>query len=437
MCYGCSDDDDNGYKTYDVSVQLVYPEGSELSAIEGLTVKLTSSSGTSYDATSNAAGVATFNVPAGIYEASASDKRSFDGSVYLYNGIRSNIVVTNLWTGEDVLKLNFTESRAGQVVIKELYVGGCQDNDGNKVFQIDKYVVLYNNSDLVAELENLCLGATTPFNSNSANKDYDAEGNLAYENAGWIPAGHGIWYLSSKLTIAPYSQVVIALNGAIDHTPTYTNSVNLANEKYYCTYDIEQYHLTNYYPTPFEGIPTDHYFSAVRYGLGGAWAALSTTSPAFFIFKIEGTTPVAFAKDPDNVSYPGEEEVSSHIRRKVPVEWVLDAVEVFTTDPGNNNPNRKRLSSVVDGGYVFLANKYGYTSYRNVDKEATEAIEGNAELLVYGYNKGTIYPDGTVTTDPSGIDAEASLKAGAKIIYKDTNNSTNDFHQRSQASLKD
>ena len=38
--------------------------------------------------------------------------------------------------------------------------------------------------------------------------------------------------------------------------------------------------------------------------------------------------------------------------------------------------------------------------------------------------------------ETSGIDAEASIAAGAHIIYKDTNNSTNDFHQRKVASIK-
>ena len=47
---------------------------------------------------------------------------------------------------------------------------------------------------------------------------------------------------------------------------------------------------------------------------------------------------------------------------------------------------------------------------------------------------GTVDVEGS--TDPSGIDAEASIKNGAVIIYKDTNNSTNDFHQRRQASIK-
>ena len=40
------------------------------------------------------------------------------------------------------------------------------------------------------------------------------------------------------------------------------------------------------------------------------------------------------------------------------------------------------------------------------------------------------------STDPSGIDAEASIKNGAHIIYLDTNNSTNDFHMRQKFSLR-
>ena len=43
---------------------------------------------------------------------------------------------------------------------------------------------------------------------------------------------------------------------------------------------------------------------------------------------------------------------------------------------------------------------------------------------------------GAESTDLSGIDAEASIANGAHIIYMDTNNSMNDFHQRKVASLK-
>lgn len=89
----------------------------------------------------------------------------------------------------------------------------------------------------------------------------------------------------------------------------------------------------------------------------------------------------------------------------------------------------------VKGGNLSLSffynTKMGYTLYRNVDKEATEAIPGNEGKLVYSYALGV---DGA--TDPSGIDAEASIRKGARIVYKDTNNSSQDFHLRSKASLR-
>ena len=67
---------------------------------------------------------------------------------------------------------------------------------------------------------------------------------------------------------------------------------------------------------------------------------------------------------------------------------------------------------------------------------ATEALAGNEGKIVYGYSLGTTDYKGAQSTDPSGIDAEASIRNGAHIVYSDTNNSSNDFHQRAKASLK-
>ena len=69
--------------------------------------------------------------------------------------------------------------------------------------------------------------------------------------------------------------------------------------------------------------------------------------------------------------------------------------------------------------------------YRNVDKAATEALPENEGKLVYQYALGV-----DSSTDPSGIDAEASMKNGAHIIFQDTNNSTADFHERQKCSLR-
>ena len=427
FCAACSDDENDVYKTYLVTVQLAYPSGSELSAVEGVPVKLTGSTGTTYDATTDANGKAAFTVPAGIYEASASEKRASNGYSFILNGVKSGITVTETWTGDSVVEVALTESKSGQVIIKELYVGGCQKDDGSGNYQYDKYVILYNNSEQAATLENFCLGMVNPYNANSTINDYK-DGVLSYANDNYIPAGCGIWYLPRNLTIEAGKQVVIALNGAINHTLTYSNSVNLSTADY-CTYDIEDFSQTNYYPTPSESIPTANYFTAYKYGQGTAWV-LSNQSPAFFIFSTHDVTPEAFASNTD-YHYTADKEGNAVYRcAKVPTDWILDAVEVFSQ--AQLAKSQKRLTPAIDAGYTVLTNAQGYTSYRNVDKQATEAVEGNSGKLVYSYNYGT---DGS--TDPSGIDAEASLKNGARIIYQDTNNSTNDFHQRKQASLRD
>ena len=83
------------------------------------------------------------------------------------------------------------------------------------------------------------------------------------------------------------------------------------------------------------------------------------------------------------------------------------------------------------GGAVSLTNYLGHVVYRNVDKEATEALSENAGKLVYNYALGV-----DESTDPSGIDAEASMKNGAHIIFQDLNNSTQDFHERQKCSLR-
>ena len=404
--------------TYDISISLKY-EGSAYGA-EGITVALSVlNGGASYEAATNASGTASFCVPAGTYEASASFRTAENGNVLTFNGVNSSVVVTA--SGETSFDIALTASETNQIVIKELYIGGCPTDDGSDYYQYDKYVVLYNNSSESATLSNLCLGMATPYNSNGTNNYYEG-GSLIYSD--WIPAACAIWWFQQDVTIEPYSQIVVALNGAIDHTATYSNSVDLSNSAYYATYDPEcGFTNANYYPAPSAAIPTDHYLQSYLYGRGNAWP-LSNTSPAFFIFSTEGTTPEAFAQDPSN-----KYQYSSALTdAKVPVEWIIDGVEVFRSGYDNN---QKRLLASVDAGSVTLTGRLGYSVYRNVDKEATEALFENEGLLVYNYAGGT---DGS--TDPSGIDAEASIAAGAHIVYKDTNNASNDFHQRARASLR-
>lgn len=415
------------YKTFSVTVQLTYPPESNCHAVEGVLVKLVSKA--AYEKKTDATGKAVFKVPVGIYDISAAETRYNNNQRINFNGVKSGFVVDDSWAATNIQQLELQYSKSAQIVIKELYVGGCPKDDGSNSFAYDKYVILYNNSEEKANIGNMALAITLPYNATGTNKYYDATGQLTYANQGWIPAGQAIWYFQQDVIIEPGKQIVIALANALDNTVTYKQSINFDNPEYYCTYDNTIFDHALTYPTPAASIPTNHYLKAVAYGAGSGWT-LSSLSPAFYLFTPEGTTAKDFASDESKSDFYGG--TTYLVSKKVPVEWITDGIEIFNTKHKNN---QKRLTPVIDAGYVFFTSEQGYSIYRNVDKEATEAIEGNKAKLVYGYSLGTIDLD-KGSTDTSEIDAEASIRNGAHIIYMDTNNSSNDFHQRKQASLR-
>ena len=324
------------------------------------------------------------------------------------------------------------DQNVDQMIIKEVYCGGCPKDEGTDFFHMDKSIILYSNCPQRVVVNNLCFGVGTPYNaeSPSINKIYGDDGQLVYEAEGFMPALNGIWYYPHSLVIEPYSQIVVNVHGAIDNTMTYSQSGNYANKDYYCMYDPESgYFNTLYYPTPADVIPTSHYLKTVKYGQGNAWP-LSVTSPALFIFQMQGVNPVDYAMNADHLWYaPNEAHDAIHANIRVPNEWIIDAVEVFNA--ADKDACKKRLTADLDVGYVYLTNKLGHSLYRNVDKEMTEALPENKGKLVYGYTLGV---DGS--TDPAGIDAEASMRNGAHIVFKDDNNSSEDFHERQKCSLR-
>lgn len=403
----------------DVTITLMYEN--EVFAEDGITVTLTATDNSASYQAETAAGVATFSVLPGLYNATAT----VHTVQTVYNG---TVAVTVSAAADNSYDLELTASEASQLLIKELYIGGCQKDDGSGTFMYDKYVILYNNGATELNISDVGLAFLDPFNSNSTNK-YMVDGVLSYASQGWLPAGYAIWWFTSDdVILQPYSQVVIVIEGAIDNTVTYSNSVDLSDGSYYACYDPEAgFTNASRYPNPSANIPTSHYLNTFLYGKGNAWA-ISNTSPAFFI--LEYADIEAFSKNEANYDY-----TSTMPNVKVPNEWVVDGIEVYRA--GEEAKNAKRFTPDIDAGYVYHTTKFGYTLYRNVDKAATEALPENEGKLVYNYADGTVGIDETYgTTDPSGIDAEASMANGAHIIYMDTNNSTNDFHQRRASSLK-
>ena len=314
------------------------------------------------------------------------------------------------------------------LIIKEVNVGGVKDAN-NKNYLWSKGIILYNNSGVKTTVKNLAIGTVPPGNAHGNFKTLDEEGNLIYENAGWVPAIYAAWFIP-EITIEPYSDAVIAVNGAIDHTTLAPDAINFADASYYAMYDPESgYNNASAYPAPFEDIPEANYWKAAMFGKGNAWA-ISIMCPSFILFTVpEGVDLKTIIEDENNIWWDGNEGDIANRCAKIPTDWIIDGIEFYQST--KVDMSHKRLPASIDAGYGLYNNYKGYSAYRNVDKTATEAIDENAGKLVYDYNQEVLD-----TKDASGIDAAASLKNGAKIVYKDTNNSTDDFHVRATWSLK-
>lgn len=432
----CTDDTDDAYRTYEVAVRLETPELAA-SPLAGVEVTALGQVGTELKAATDASGVALFALPEDVYTFSATHKLSADGSVYTVNYTLQRTVSRQDFAGGATLSLTMAPivgAGSKQIILKEIYVGGCQKDDGSGVYQFDKYVVIYNNSDQTADIKHFCISNAGPYNANASANNY-VDGKLVYGEEDYTPAHAYLCYLPKNLVLEPYTSAVIALCGAIDHTATYKNSVDLSGADYVC-YDPEDFWATNYHPAPSAAIPAENYLLASKYCIAAQSAmAWSGVGPGIFIFSTGDNDPLAYSQDAGNRYYmPGRQDNAVYAGAKIPNAWIFDAVDIYGADyVAQSLP---RFSSVLESGPIAMANKQGYSIYRNVDKEATEALPENAGKLVYGYALGTTDYQGAASTDPSGIDAEASMANGAHIVFKDTNNSSNDFHQRARASLK-
>ena len=414
-------------KTVVISVQLK-SDGAPL-AVEGVNVNIVDAAGTvNFDMATDASGVATFVVLPGSYTASATIKTVEAGKRVVYNGSNTTILVSEKQE-DTAYDIDLQKVESQQLVIKELYCTGCPKNEGTGSYSNDAYVIVYNNSEFEADATDLVFGFMPPYNGHAANKFY-TDNNLIYANENWIPAAGAIWSFTSPVKIPAYSQIVVAIFGAIDHTATVTASVNLSNPAYYwmSNSDVAQY--TNAKYTSSDAIPTANYLTSYPFNKGNAWV-LSNSAPGFFIGSMSRSENQRISTDQANFDLTnGSTDTGWSV--KFPKSAVIGAVEVFSA--ANIEKSLARFSPDINTGYVAITNNKGYTVYRNVDKEATEALPENEGKLVYGYSGGTEDVNGS--TDPSGIDAEASIANGAHIIYAQTNDSGKDFHQRKVSSLK-
>jgi len=369
-------DNDNYAQLYDVVVQLSYPSGFD-QPISGIEVTASSSQGGTYTATSDSSGCAILPLEIGIYNFSASSS----DSAFAYNGLLESQQITDTTTLD--MPLNVTALEGG-LIFKEIYFTGSSTAEGGTYFA-DQFHEIYNNSDDTIYLDGLCIGVLEP-TSSSENIWADESVTDDYNR---LPMNFYTWYVpgnGSDYPLAPRSSIVIAQDGINHQTDPSGNSnspVNLGNADWetYCG-DINGGSDADAAGVPNLSLLYTNTTTLYDF-LHPVWGA------GVIIFRLpEGTDYSTWASDASNFASKPESS-SSKMYLQVPVDYVIDAVEIVRMD---ETKRYKRLPSELDAGKIWCSNTYIGKSVR---RKVSQIIDG-------------------------------------KVIYQDTNNSSNDFVYNSE-----
>lgn len=348
---------DNPYEasSCSVCVTLQYPDGYAGFARAGVEVSLEEMNNTFvYSLFTDASGKAVARLPRGLYRVSVSDRSGQS----IFNGTCDKVAVN----GATNLALPLKYSKAGTLVIREIYCGGCKKLPEVGDYQSDKYIILHNNDTRTVYLDSLCFGTLAPYNSNSSNPWGEIQDFAPIIQALWQFGGDG-----RSFPLESGQDAVLCLNGAIDHTVQYPLSVNLNKSDYFVCYNSTYFTNTVYHPAPGDQIARERILDVVvKVGKANAYA-FSISSPTVVIFRPQDTTIQEFVQRGDTViPIPGS---TSDNVVTIPWEWILDGVEVFN---GSTTSNNKRLSSDVDAGFVTLSDTFlGHSLVRRVDEQAS------------------------------------------------------------------
>ena len=378
-CLDIRDSDPYGEDLHVLTIVGQWPEGEFDRAGASVLVE-DMNTGSRYSSSTEDSGTVSFSLPNGLYRVTLNGLSGAE----IYNGAADRVVLS----GADAqLDLRIYVSRAGSIVIKELYCGGCKKLPLEGNYQHDQYFILHNNDYKVQYLDSLCFGTLSPYNATASNP---------WGEIDFLPIIQAVWQFpgdGDDFPLQPGEDAVVCLKGAVDHAAQYPLSVNLNKPGYFVCYNSTYFPNTTNHPAPGDQISTDRYLNVViKTGKANAYT-VSNNSPALVVFRAKGTAIEDYVLLNDNVVPVPGSTVDNVV--KIPFDWVVDAVEVFN---GTSSTNNKRLPSSVDAGYVVQTDTFlGRSLMRKTDETA-------------------------------------SANAGYEVL-EDTNNSLQDFYEREKQSL--
>ncbi|MDP3433261.1 MAG: DUF4876 domain-containing protein [Bacteroidota bacterium] len=310
------------------------------------------------------------SVEPGFYSITVSHSFSSEGKMYYYNGLKNIEVFGNVI---DSIKIN--GSRSSAFVIKEIYYSG-RTTPAGKAYSADQYLEIFNNTseiqyaDGISVLEHESYGTGVNFWANI--KDTIVVKMI------WTIPGDG-----KQVPVLPGKSILLAQDG-INHRDDPNGNplspVNLGNAdcEFYVLKQPEADLDSPAVPNLIEDLFVFRGNDVVFHVRGGS---------AFAIAKIPGKT------NDERKTYINKNLVSKASASgsnntyfvKIANEYVLDAVEVVISEA---HAIYKRFPPELDAGYTYVASGSG--SGKCIRRKIKEITDG-------------------------------------RVVYQDTNNSTEDF----------
>jgi len=255
---------------------------------------------------------------------------------------------------------------AGALVFKELYYCGSR-TPANTTYFRDQFYEIYNNSEAEIYVDGLCIAIlyTNLASANLPTWDIANQDDYVFLYQAWLLPGDGTEY-----PLQPGESIIVC-QWATDHTVSTLNpnSLDLSS----CEYEAIIPGVTNAIMTDGPPINMELVFNSQANML--QWLT-TVNGAAFAIFFPDGKV--------DFVNHITQVGLTAR-GIPVPLSMIIDAVELVTNAA---SVQLKRIPTVLDAGAIFVSGQY-------VQESVSRKIRGTS--------------------------------ADGRLIYQDTNNSTDDF----------
>ncbi|MDY3980023.1 MAG: DUF4876 domain-containing protein [Tidjanibacter sp.] len=301
----------------------------------------------------------------GVYNVSATASATADGFSYNIAGSLSSV---NFATEGQVETLEVQAVKSSALVFKEIYFSGVPD-----YYFRDQFYEVYNNSDQTVYVDKMCI-CESVFATYDVSQIYSWE----IENPEKYIFAQTIWQLPGNGTeypVKPGESIIIAQWGTNHQIATLNpnSPVDLSGSEFEAI-EAESTLWNGIVITDGSAKNMAKVVNALGYDVP-QW--LTTVSGSrYVIFFPEGEL-----KNSDFIVAEG----TSTQAREIPMEWVVDAVEAIADE---TCVSKKGLPTVLDSGYIWVSGSY---SGESISRKISET------------------------------------KDDGRVVYQDTNNTTNDF----------